>query len=108
MSVLPDSLEVDRTGGCDAEFSTRAEPCLRELLARCYRMTGWVHDAENPVQETTLIHQQDPAGVPCVPDGCHHRPFQLHVLDMGSVGISHAVGFFDITRSVKFVLPESL
>lgn len=41
-------------------------------------------------------------------DGEHHRPFQLHVLDVKPGGVSHVVAFMDASLFPKFGLPDYL
>ena len=85
--------------------------------------TGWY---QGPQAIITLIHQQCPAEragdmrmIPLVANGqpaaamymrmgATHVPFQLHVLDVRSDGVSHVVAFLDDTLFAKFGLPSSL
>jgi RNA polymerase sigma-70 factor (ECF subfamily) len=85
--------------------------------------TGWY---QGPQAIVTLIHQQCPAEhaddmrmIPLVANGqpaaamymrmgATHVPFQLHVLDVRSDGVSHVVAFLDDTLFAKFGLPSSL
>jgi RNA polymerase sigma-70 factor, ECF subfamily len=85
--------------------------------------TGWY---QGPQAIITLIHLQCPAesagdmrmlpltanGQPAAAmymrAGPVHVPFQLHVLDVGSDGVSHVVAFLDDSLFGKFGLPESL
>jgi RNA polymerase sigma-70 factor (ECF subfamily) len=84
---------------------------------------GWYRGARDII---TLIHQQCPAEspgdmrlVPLVANGQPaaamymragdvHLPFQLHVLDVRTDGVSHVVAFLDGTLFEKFGLPGSL
>jgi RNA polymerase sigma-70 factor, ECF subfamily len=85
--------------------------------------TGWY---QGPQAIITLIHRQCPAesagdmrmipltanGQPAAAmymrEGEVHVPFQLHVLDVRSDGVSHVVAFLDDTLFAKFGLPNSL
>jgi RNA polymerase sigma-70 factor, ECF subfamily len=85
--------------------------------------TGWY---QGPQAIITLIHQHCPAEspgdmrlLPLVANGQTaaalymragevHVPFQLHVLDVRSDGVSHVVAFLDDKLFQKFGLPESL
>lgn len=85
--------------------------------------TGWYRGARDII---ALIHQKCPAELPgdmrMVPllangqpaaamylrMGERHVPFQLHVLDIRSDGVSHVVAFLDGSLFTTFGLPESL
>ena len=85
--------------------------------------TGWY---QGPQAIITLIHRQCPAesagdmrmipltanGQPATAmymrEGDVHVPFQLHVLDVRSDGVSHVVAFLDDTLFAKFGLPNAL
>jgi RNA polymerase sigma-70 factor (ECF subfamily) len=85
--------------------------------------TGWY---QGPQAIITLIHRQCPAesagdmrmipltanGQPAAAmymrEGEVYVPFQLHVLDVRSDGVSHVVAFLDDTLFAKFGLPNSL
>jgi RNA polymerase sigma-70 factor (ECF subfamily) len=85
--------------------------------------TGWY---QGPQAIITLIHRQCPAEsagdmrmIPLTANGQPaaamymragevHVPFQLHVLDVRSDGVSHVVAFLDDTLFAKFGLPNSL
>ncbi|HEY1441953.1 MAG TPA: sigma-70 family RNA polymerase sigma factor, partial [Mycobacterium sp.] len=85
--------------------------------------TGWY---QGPQAIITLIHRQCPAEsagdmrmIPLTANGQPaaamymrvgevHVPFQLHVLDVRTDGVSHVVAFLDDTLFAKFGLPNSL
>jgi RNA polymerase sigma-70 factor, ECF subfamily len=100
-----------------------AEMFTAEAVWEMPPYTGWY---QGPQAIITLIHRQCPAesagdmrmipltanGQPAAAmymrEGEVHVPFQLHVLDVRSDGVSHVVAFLDDTLFAKFGLPESL
>lgn len=125
----PDSAETqDRLSRYIAAFETYDIDRLVELFTReaIWEMPPFLGWYQGPAAIAILIHQQCPAEVPgdmrLIPvvangqpaaamymrDGYHHRPFQLHVLDMVPDGVSHVVAFLDTALFAKFGLPESL
>jgi RNA polymerase sigma-70 factor, ECF subfamily len=94
--------------------------------AAVWEMPPYVGWYQGPQAIITLIHQQCPAEspgdmrlLPLVANGQPaaamymrageaHVPFQLHVLDVRSYGVSHVVAFLDDTLFAKFGLPSSL
>jgi RNA polymerase sigma-70 factor (ECF subfamily) len=125
----PDSAEVqDLLTRYIAAFETYDIDRLVELFTAeaIWEMpptTGWYQGAQDII---TLIHTQCPAELPgdmrMIPivangqpgaamymrTGDKHLPFQLHVLDVRSAGVSHVVAFLDGSLFPKFGLPDSL
>ena len=127
--AAPDSPEAqDLLGRYIAAFETYDIDRLVELFTSeaIWEMPpylGWYRGAQDII---TLIHQQCPAESPgdmrllpllangqpgaamYMRAGDIHVPFQLHVLDVRSDGVSHVVAFLDDTLFAKFGLPSSL
>jgi RNA polymerase sigma-70 factor, ECF subfamily len=100
-----------------------AQLFTREAIWEMPPFVGWY---QGPQAIAALIHQQCPAqtaadmrlipltanGQPAAAmymrDGEHHVPFQLHVLEVGTDGVSHVVAFLDTALFAKFGLPERL
>jgi RNA polymerase sigma-70 factor, ECF subfamily len=100
-----------------------AQLFTREAIWEMPPFLGWY---QGPQAIAALIHQQCPAqtaadmrlipltanGQPAAAmymrDGEHHVPFQLHVLEVGTDGVSHVVAFLDTALFAKFGLPERL
>jgi RNA polymerase sigma-70 factor, ECF subfamily len=127
--AAPDSAEAqDRLARYIAAFEAYDIDRLVELFTTeaVWEMPPFVGWYQGPQAINWLIHQQCPAEspgdmrlLPLVANGQPaaamymragrvHVPFQLHVLDMRSDGVSHVVAFLDETLFPKFGLPSSL
>jgi RNA polymerase sigma-70 factor, ECF subfamily len=127
--VAPDSTDAqDRLTRYIVAFEAYDIDRLAELFTSeaIWEMPPFVGWYQGPQAIATLIHQQCPAEAPgdmrllpltangqpaaamYMRDGEHHRPFQLHVLDMHADGVSHVVAFLDTTLFAKFGLPDML
>ncbi|OBG20549.1 RNA polymerase subunit sigma-70 [Mycobacterium sp. 852002-51057_SCH5723018] len=125
----PESPEAqDRLARYIAAFEAYDIDRLVELFTAeaIWEMPPFVGWYQGPRAIITLIHQQCPAESPgdmrllpliangqpaaamYMRDGDVHVPFQLHVLDMTTDGVSHVVAFLDDTLFAKFGLPSSL
>jgi RNA polymerase sigma-70 factor (ECF subfamily) len=107
----------------DYDIDRLAELFTSEAIWEMPPFVGWY---QGPQAIATLIHQQCPAQAPgdmrLIPltangqpaaamymrDGENHVPFQLHVLDMHTDGVSRVVAFLDTTLFAKFGLPPHL
>jgi RNA polymerase sigma-70 factor, ECF subfamily len=127
--AAPDSAEAqDLLARYIAAFEAYDIDRLVELFtsAAVWEMPPYVGWYQGPQAIVALIHQQCPAEspgdmrlLPLVANGQPaaamymrageaHVPFQLHVLDVRSDGVSHVVAFLDDTLFAKFGLPSSL
>jgi len=107
----------------DYDIDRLTELFTSEAIWEMPPFVGWY---QGPQAIATLIHQQCPAQAPgdmrLIPltangqpaaamymrDGENHVPFQLHVLDMHTDGVSRVVAFLDTTLFAKFGLPPHL
>jgi RNA polymerase sigma-70 factor, ECF subfamily len=55
-----------------------------------------------------LLANGQPAAAMYMRDGHKHLPFQLHVIDLTTSGVSHVVAFLDTALFAKFGLPRQL
>jgi len=127
--AAPDSAEAqDRLARYIVAFEAYDIDRLVELFTTeaVWEMPPFVGWYQGPQAINCLIHQQCPAEspgdmrlLPLVANGQPaaamymragrvHVPFQLHVLDVRSDGVSHVVAFLDETLFPKFGLPSSL
>ena len=127
--AAPDSADAqDRLAQYIAAFEAYDVDRLVEMFTSeaIWEMPPFVGWYQGPEAIATLVRQQCPAQAPgdmrLIPlvangqpaaamymrDGDQHLPFQLHVIDMRSDGVSHVVAFFNTTLFAKFGLPERL
>jgi RNA polymerase sigma-70 factor, ECF subfamily len=127
--AAPDSVDAqDRLARYIAAFEAYDVDRLAEMFTSeaIWEMPPFVGWYQGPEAIATLVRQQCPAQAPgdmrLIPlvangqpaaamymrDGDQHLPFQLHVIDMCSDGVSHVVAFFNTTLFPKFGLPERL
>jgi RNA polymerase sigma-70 factor (ECF subfamily) len=125
----PESADAqDRLARYIAAFEAYDIDLLAQLFTSeaIWEMPPFVGWYQGPQAIATLIHQQCPAQAPgdmrLIPltangqpaaamymrDGDSHVPFQLHVLDIHTDGVSRVAAFLDTTLFAKFGLPQWL
>ncbi len=108
-----EAYDIDRLGGAVHQRGGLGNAAVRRLVSG----PAGHHHADSPavprrvpgdMRLLPLVANGQPAAAMYMRAGEAHVPFQLHVLDVRSDGVSHVVAFLDDTLFAKFGLPSSL